>query len=298
MDWQTAPLDWNRIRAFLATAETGSLSAAARALGLTQPTLGRQIAALERELGVVLFERAGRGLVLTPTARDLLEHVRAMGEAAGRMALTATGRSQVIEGPIRITASEVYAAHILPPIIAGLRAAHPGITVEIIATNRTADLLRREADIAIRNAETREPELIARKVGEDRGRPYSTPAYRASLGAPRAWQDLAAANFVGMGDGAAFLQGLRAYGMEATAAQLPVQADSHLVHWELVKHGLGIGFMTEAVGDAEPLVCRVLPDQPPIIFPVWLATHRELHTSRRVRVVFDLLAEALRGFGA
>ncbi len=293
MDWHATRLDWNRIRAFLATAEAGSLSAAARALGLTQPTLGRQIAALERELGVALFERAGRGLVLTPTAEALLDHVRAMGEAAGRLALAATGHSQLIEGPIRITASEVYAAHVLPPIIANLRAAHPGITVEILATNRAADLLRREADIAIRNFASREPELIVRKVGEDRGRAYATPDYLSRLGALRGWQDLEQAEFVGFGEGAAFIEGMRPFGLHLTERQLTVQADSHLVHWALVKQGAGIGFITEAVGDAEPLVRRALPEAAPIVFPIWLATHRELHTSRRVRVVFDLLAAAL-----
>ncbi len=293
MDWNATKLDWNRIRAFLATAEAGSLSAAARALGLTQPTLGRQIAALERELGVALFERAGRGLVLTPTAAALLDHVRTMGAAAGRLALAATGQSQRIEGPIRITATEACAAHVLPPIVTRLRAAHPGITVEIRATNRTADLLRREADIAIRNVDPREPELIARKVGEDRGRPYATPGYRSNLGHPRVWNDLAQAEFVAFGETAGFIEGMCALGLPVTAPQLPVQVDSYLVHWELVKQGAGIGFNTEAVGDAEPLVCRVLPDAAPIVFPIWLVTHRELHTSRRVRVVFDLLCDAL-----
>ncbi|WP_431285610.1 LysR family transcriptional regulator [Humitalea sp. 24SJ18S-53] len=293
MDWNTTPLDWNRIRAFLATAEAGSLSAAARALGLTQPTLGRQIAALERELGVALFERAGRGLVLTPTAGALLDHVRAMGEAAGRLALAATGQSQRIEGPIRITATEAYAAHVLPPIVTRLRAAHSGITVEIRAIDRTADLLRREADIAIRNFGPREPDLIARKVGEDRGRPYATPDYLSRLGHPRCWHDLAQAEFVGFGETAEFIEGMRALGMGLTARQIPVQVDSYLVHWALVKQGAGIGFMMESVGDAEPLVRRVLPEAAPIVFPVWLVTHRELHTSRRVRVVFDLLADAL-----
>ncbi|MGG5885601.1 LysR family transcriptional regulator [Falsiroseomonas sp. HC035] len=293
MDWNATPLDWNRIRAFLATAEAGSLSAAARALGLTQPTLGRQIAALERELGVALFERAGRGLVLTPTAGTLLDHVRAMGEAAGRLGLAATGVSQRIEGPIQITATEACAAHVMPPIVARLRAAHPGITVEIRATDRTADLLRREADIAIRNFEPREPELIARKVGEDRGRPYASPSHLSKLGHPRGWDDLKRAQFVAFGEAADFIEGGRALGLHLTAQQLPVQVDSYLVHWELVKQGVGIGFATEAVGDAEPRVCRVLPEAAPIIFPIWLVTHRELHTSRRVRVVFDLLADAL-----
>ena len=293
MDWNATQLDWNRVRAFLATAEAGSLSAAARALGLTQPTLGRQIAALERELGVVLFERAGRGLVLTPTAGALLDHVRMMGEAAGRLALAATGQSQRIEGPIRITATEACAAQVLPPIIARLRAAYPGITVDIRATNRTVDLLRREADIAIRNFDPREPELIARKVGEDRGRPYATPGYLGKLGHPRGWADLMQAAFVGFGDASDFIEGGRALGLHLTSQQVPVHVDSYLVHWELVKQGAGIGFNTEAVGDAEPLVRRVLPEAAPIVFPIWLVTHRELHTSRRVRVVFDLLVDAL-----
>ena len=292
MDLHGRRLDWNHVRSFLAISEAGSLSAAARELGLTQPTLGRQLAALERELGVALFERIGRGLSPTPTAQALLEHARPMGEAAGRLALAANGRSQVIEGPIRITASEVYAAHVLPPVIAALRSAYPGISVEIIATNRAADLLRREADIAIRNFATTEPELIARKVAEDRGRPYATPDCITRLKHPRGWTDLAATDFVGVGDAAAFVEGLRRFGIEG-AAPLMVQADSHEVHWALVRQGLGVGFTTETIGDAEPAVRRVLPDIAPVIFPVWLATHRELHTSRRVRVVFDLLAEAL-----
>lgn len=293
MDRHAAHLDWNRIRAFLATAEAGSLSAAARLLGLTQPTLGRQVTALEADLGVVLFERAGRGLVLTPTGRDLLDQVRPMAEAAARLALVATGRSQAIEGPVRITATEACAAHVLPPLVAQLRAAHPGITVEILATNRTADLLRREADIAIRHVASRDADLIVRKVGEDRGRPYATPAVIDRLGRPAAWQDLANADFVGFGDPDDFVDGMRALGMDIARRQVPVVVDSYLVHWELVRQGAGIGFINEAVGDAEPAVRRVLPDAAPIVFPVWLATHRELHTSRRIRVVFDLLADAL-----
>ncbi len=293
MDRHAAQLDWNRLRAFLATAETGSLSAAARQLGLTQPTLGRQVTALEQALGAVLFERAGRGLVLTPTGRDLLEHLRPMAESAARFALVAAGRSQAIEGPIRITTTEAYAAHVLPPVIARLRAAHPGIQVEIMATNRTADLLRREADIAIRNAAPGDAELVARKVGDDRGRPYAAPAVLARLDRPKTLQDLAVAGFVGFGDVEAFIEGVRRFGLHLSRAQLPVLADSYLVHWELVRQGAGVGFMAEAVGDADPAVRRALPDAAPIVFPVWLVTHRELHTSRRIRVAFDLLADAL-----
>ena len=117
MDWRSVTFDWNRARAFLVTAEEGSLSAAARALGMAQPTLGRQVSALERELGVALFERVGRGLALTPSGLELVEHVRAMGDAASRVSLTASGQSQSVEGTIRIAVTDIYAVFVLPPIV-------------------------------------------------------------------------------------------------------------------------------------------------------------------------------------
>ncbi|CAH0248428.1 LysR family transcriptional regulator [Roseomonas sp. CECT 9278] len=293
MDWRSVTFDWTCARAFLALAEEGSLSAAARVLGLTQPTIGRQVAALEAQLGLALVERAGRGLVLTPGGADLVDHLRAMGAAAERVALAAAGRSQVIEGLIRITASEVYSAFLLPPVIATLRAAHPGIAVEVVATNHPTDLLRREADIAIRNFASTQPEVIARHLRDDAARPYATPAVIAALGRPRSMADLAGATFLGFADNDMLMDGLRAMGAPVTRQNFPVVTDSHLVQWEFVKRGAGIGLITEAVGDAEPLVRRVLPDAPPITFPMWLATHRDLHTSRRVRTVFDLLAAEL-----
>src|SRR5437870_10522037 len=130
MDWRSLKFDWNHAKAFLATAQEGSLSAAARALGMAQPTLGRQVDALEAELGVVLFERVGRGFTLTPSGLELLDHVRAMGEAANRVSLSAAGQAQSIEGTICIAASETYAAMLLPPIVAKLRQAEPGIHIE------------------------------------------------------------------------------------------------------------------------------------------------------------------------
>jgi DNA-binding transcriptional LysR family regulator len=295
MDWRSLAFDWTAARALLALAEEGSLSAAARALGLTQPTIGRQVAALEAELGLALVERVGRGLVLTPGGREVVEHLRAMAEAAARVSRAAAGRSQVIEGAIRITASEVYAAFLLPPVIARLRAAHPGITVEIVASNQPTDLLRREADIAIRNFASTQPEVIALRLRDDAARPYATPAVIAALGAPRGMADLGDATFLGFANTDVLIDGLRTLGAPVTRRNFPVVTDSHLVQWEFVRRGAGIGLITEAVGDADPAVRRVLPDAPPITFPMWLATHRDLHTSRRVRTVFDLLAAELSG---
>jgi DNA-binding transcriptional LysR family regulator len=293
MDWSTVRFDWNRARAFLVTAEEGSLSAAARALGMTQPTLGRQVNALEEELGVVLFERVGRGLTLTAGGVDLLDHVRGMGEAANHVSLAASGQSQTIEGSICITASEVISAFLLPPVLARLRRTYPGVDIKLVASNAVQDLRRREADIAIRSGRPTDPSLIATRLRDTPARLYATRSYLKQIGNPTTVADLRRADFIGFGEDERFLQGLNAMGFDLTAKNFPIQTANHMVLWELVKNGLGIGAIIDEVGDAEPLVRRVLPSLAPIPVPAWLVSHREVHTSRRVRMVFDLLAEHL-----
>lgn len=295
MDWRSVKFDWNRARAFLLTAEEGSLSAAARALGMAQPTLGRQVDALESELGVVLFERGGRGLVLTASGVELLEHVRHMGEAAGRLSLAAAGQSQSIEGTVCIAASEIHAAFLLPPILRLLRRRQPGIEIEVVASSRSSDLRRREADIAIRNYQPTEPDLIGRKIRDQEARLYASPGYLEEIGTPQLPYDLRKADFIsidGSGSGM-FIKGLNRFGLSLTERNFPIVAENYLVMWAMVKQGLGIGVMDSTIGDAEPLVRRALPELEPLMFPIWLVAHRELNTSRRVRVVFDLLAAEL-----
>ena len=293
MDWRSVTFDWNRARAFLVTAEEGSLSAAARALGVAQPTLGRQVAALERELGVTLFQRVGRGLVLTASGLELMEHVRVMGNAASLMSLTASGQSQSIEGAICISATEAYAAFLLPPIVEKLRHSAPGITIEIVASNAVSDLRRREADIAIRHVRPTDQDLIAKRMPDEAAQLYATPAYLDRIGNPQTMADCCEAEFVGFDRNEPLLEGLNARGFTLTSGNFPVLTGSHLVHWELVKRGVGIGVMPLQIGDAEPSVTRVLPDMDPFEIPVWLVAHRELNTSRRVRLVFDLLSQEL-----
>jgi DNA-binding transcriptional LysR family regulator len=293
MEWRSTKFDWNRARAFLVTAEEGSLSAAARALGVAQPTLGRQVDALEEELGVILFERVGRGFTLTPSGLDLLDHVRAMGAAANLVSLSAAGNAQSIEGTVRVTASEAHAAILLPPIIAKLRLSHPGIHVDIIASSVTSDLRRREADIAVRNYQPTEPDLIARKVRDIPARLYATPDLIQRIGNPKLPYDLKDADFINIDRTGAFVKGMHSLGINLTERNFPILCENYLVMWELVKQGLGIGVQDGVIGDKEPLVRRVLPDLEPLIFSMWLVTHREVNTSRRIRVVFDLLAEEL-----
>ncbi len=293
MDWRSVKFDWNRARAFLVTAEEGSLSAAARALGMAQPTLGRQVNGLENELGVILFERVGRGLTLTPSGLELLDYVRDMGNAAGRVSLAASGHSQSIEGTICITASEIYSAFLLPPIIAKLRQEAPGIAVEIVASNAAVDLRRREADIAIRSFRPTQPDLIAKKVKDDPARLYATSQYLARIGNPKSPAELSKANFIGFDTTDMVVNGLNKLGLSLTQKNFPVITANHLVQLELVKQGVGIGIFPESVARNEPLFEQALPELDPLVFPIWLTTHRELNNSRRVRIVFDLLAEEL-----
>jgi DNA-binding transcriptional LysR family regulator len=293
MNWAAISFDWNQVRAFLATVEEGSLSAAARALRLTQPTLGRQVAALEEALGVVLFERIGRSLALTPSGLELLDHVREMGEAANRISLAASGRSQAIEGVVRITASDAMSACFLPPVLQHLREVAPGIEVEIVASNALRDLRRREADIAIRHVRPDQPDLIARLVRETTAHLYAAPAYLDRVGRPMEKADMGRFDFIGFEDNKVLLNGLNALGLTLTRANFPLVADSGVVAWEMVKQGLGIGVMMHELAELTPEVEQVLPEIDPIPVPIWLTTHRELHTSRRIRLVYDLLAQAL-----
>ncbi|MBO6918890.1 MAG: LysR family transcriptional regulator [Rhizobiaceae bacterium] len=290
MDWKSVKFDWNRARAFLVTAEEGSLSAAAKALGMAQPTLGRQVDALEEELGVILFERLGRGLSLTPSGHELLSHVRSMGEAASQMSLAATGRSEALEGSICITATEVTAIYDLAPIIAKLRKIHPGVEVEVAASDDSKDLRRREADIAMRNYRPKENDLVARKIGEEVAMLYASADYIEKYGVPNKLRDLRNHKFVGFDGSDEMVKQLSSIGLEISDDNITVRAGNHMVHWELTKAGVGIGIMPERVGDLEPKVRSIMPSFRKMVYPVWLVAHRELHTSRRIRTVFDFIA--------
>ncbi|MBX2796211.1 MAG: LysR family transcriptional regulator [Myxococcales bacterium] len=293
MDWRSIGFDWNRARAFLVTAEEGSFSAAARALGMAQPTIGRQVAALEQELGVLLFERVGASLELTEAGLGLVEHVRVMADAANRVSLSATGQATSIEGTVCITASELVTAFLLAGPLVELRVQHPSIEIELVASNQVRDLQRREADIAIRNVAPTRPDLIARNVGARRARAYASPAYVARVGDPGTPEGLENAELFGFADKNVMIEVLAGLGVALTPDNFSIVVDNHLVQWELTKAGLGICFAMEEVGDAEPRVQRVLTELPPLPVPMWLTAHRELRTSRRIRVVFDLLAQAL-----
>ena len=293
MDWQSISYDWNHVRAFLVAAEEGSFSAASRALGLTQPTLGRQVAALEGRLGVTLFERLGRSLSLTQSGLELLDHVRAMGDAASRVSLTASGQSQSIEGRVCITATDVMSMYLLPKAMKQLRKVAPGIKVEVVASNDVRDLRRREADIAIRHGRPEQPDLIAKLLRETSIHLYASTGYLDQRGRPSSPEDLSDATFIGFDQSDRLPLRLNELGLTLTKENFKLVSESGAVAWEMVKQGLGIGVMAKDIAERTPGVECVLPDLGPITVPIWLVTHRELHTSRRIRLVFDILTEHL-----
>lgn len=293
MEWSAAQFDWNRAKAFLVTAEEGSLSAAARALGMSQPTVGRQVAALELELGVSLFDRVGKSLVLTPSGLELVDHVRQMAEAAMRVSMAASGQSQQLDGEVCITAIDSIAALCLPRILHKIRRQYPGILIEVLASNELSNLGRREADIAIRNVQPTHPDLVAMKVCDVAARLYGAKEYLDRLGRPLSIDTLNAAQYTGFDRGDGMVETLKRYGITLPQEAISVVSENHLVQWECIRQGLAIGMMMEAVGDTEPRVERVLPEAPPIVFPIWLVAHQQLRSSRRIRVVFDTLSESL-----
>ena len=294
MTWKSVKFDWNHIRAFLVTAEEGTLSAAAKALGLTQPTLSRQVYALESELKLTLFERVGQRLVLTNSGLELLEHARSMGNAALDFSLAASGQSQQIEGSVIISAGELTAAYMLPKIIAKLRKQEPGIDIEVVVTNEPSDLKRREADIAIRSFHPKQHDLIAKKIGDEVIWLYATPEYLASLPKISSYAELSNKQIIGFDSSSAVSDVLNNQGWQLSKDSFPLVTSFQLLQLALCKEGQGFIFYPEQMGDLEPSLVRAYEHLGPVMtLPVWLVCHQELRTSLRVRRVFDFIATEL-----
>lgn len=285
-------MDWNHIRAFHTTAVAGSLSAAARQLGLTQPTLSRQVVALEADLGVTLFERRGRKLVLTQTGMELLDHIRIMGDAADTLVVAASGRAQEIGGRVCISATDVSAAYLLPSIVARIRSEAPQITIAIVAANEISDLHRGEADIAIRNVRPDRPGLVGRHIRDSDAGFFASADWVARNGLPGGPADLANAAMMGFDD-PRFAGHLREIGIPIATDDLRIVSESSFVIWEMAKRGMGVAVMLHEVAERTPGMVNLLPDMAPVPVPIWLVTHEELQSSPRIRLVQAIMAEEL-----
>lgn len=295
MKWTTVSFDWNHIRAFLVTAEEGTLSAAAKSLGLTQPTLSRQVYALEVELNVMLFERVGQRLVLTSSGLELLEHARQMGDAALDFSLSATGQSQAIEGSVTLSVSELTAAYMLPKIVAKLRKEEPGIELEVVVTNEASDLKRREADIAIRNFHPKQNDLIAKRLGNEVIRLYGTQSYLDDIPPFVNHSELEDIQIIAFDRSKQITDLLNKQGWNLSKQNFALITSNQMFQLALCKEGQGLIFLPEEIGDQEIGLVRAFPNMGAIMqLPIWLVCHQELRTSLRVRRVFDFISDGFK----
>ena len=290
----TNAFDWSLIRSFLAALDHGSLLGAARVVKTSQPTLGRHIAELESQLGVVLFERTGRGLVPTATALQLAEAARGMEAGAAQLTRMLTGAQAQTTGTVRITASQPVAVQLMPPLLARMRLSLPDIQVELVSSNQVSNLLRREADIAIRMVRPDQGTLVAKKIGNVSVGAYAHRSYLGRRNTIRVPVDLLQHDLIGNDTDVSILRGFQSMGYTVGPQAFALRTDDLVVQWQAVRAGLGIGFVAAYMARTEPDVVQVLQDVLPIPeLPMWLAVHREIRTNKRIRAVYDFLADAL-----
>ncbi|MCG9725093.1 LysR family transcriptional regulator [Vibrio brasiliensis] len=291
MDWKHIQFDWNRARAFLVVAEEGSFSAAGRAMNISQPTLGRQIAAFEQELNVTLFERVGKKLVLTESGSKLYQHVSQMAESANQMLLTALGQDENIAGDVSISLTELDAFFRFPPLISQLREYAPNINVELIVSNQVSDLKRREADIAIRYQRPTDLDLIARKIGHETVHLYGNKSLVQSF-SNKSPSEVSNVQIIGFERGERLKQHLNESGWLLKHNPFNMICSNQLVQWQLAQHTSSLILVPDHIAQYNPNLTIAFKDHfKPFELDAWLVCHRELHTNKRVKLVFDFLAK-------
>lgn len=290
---------WDLYRTFLAVLREGSLSAAARHLGLAQPTVGRHVDALEQAVGQQLFTRSLHGLMPTPAALELGPYAETLQATASALLRAASASVAEVAGTVRVTASEVIGVEVLPPILAALQETHPGLTIEIVLSNAVEDLLRRDADIAVRMVAPMQEALVAQRVGFVPLGLHARRDYLERHGVPHTPADLERHRLIGFDRETAivrrFMAGAAAQGLAGfTRARFALRTDNDLAQLALIRAGAGIGFCQLAVARRSPELVRILPEVNGLVLDTWVAMHENLRRSPRCRVVFDALVAGLR----
>jgi DNA-binding transcriptional LysR family regulator len=285
--------DWALVRSFLAVLDAGSLMGAARRVGARQPTLSRHVAELEAQLGTPLFERTGRGVTPTAAALAIADAARQMQHGADTLARALQRTRDATGGSVRLTTSQVAATWLLPPVLAELQRAEPGIAVALVASNELSNLLRREADIAVRMVRPVQASLVARKIAELPIVAAAHTSYLARFGTPRRPADLLRHRLIGYDRDDTIVRGFARLGLPLERETFPLRTDDQVAYGRLVASGAGIGFVAAYNLASWPGVQPLLPMLaiPPL--PCWLAVHREIRGNRVVRRVYDFLADAI-----
>jgi DNA-binding transcriptional LysR family regulator len=288
--------DWTLYRSFLAVMREGSLSAAARALGMTQPSVGRHVRQLEVTLDVALFARSPRGLVPTDVAHELRPHAQAMAAASSALRRTASAGPGDVRGVVRVTASEVVGVEVLPPMLAAFREQHPGIVIELSLSNRQEDMLRRDADIAIRMVRPSQDALVARHVGKVALGLFAHQRYLAAHGRPRRAVALTAHALIGFDHEAPYIRRLRPPGFPYLREYFSLRTDSDLAILAAIRAGYGIGICQVGIARRDPQLVRLLPRELAPGLDTWVVMHEDLRRSLRTRTLFAYLADALKAY--
>jgi DNA-binding transcriptional LysR family regulator len=288
--------NWDLARAFLAVVRAGSLSGAARALGLTQPTVGRQVEEFEAQLGVPLFTRSRHGVKPTQAALDLVPQVETMAAAMAALRRAASAESEAARGTVRLTASELMGAAVLPPMLTRFHEAHPGVAIELVLSNRIEDLLRHEADIAVRMVRPDQAALVARHIGPVPISLYAHRGYAARHGLPKSLEELGRHTLIGFDASPWGTAYLAEQGVSVTRDRFNLRTDSDLAQLAALRAGYGIGGCQEALARGDPDLVAVMPGAFRLMLDCWLVMHEDLRTSRRVRLLFDRLAAELTAY--
>ncbi|NYE60162.1 DNA-binding transcriptional LysR family regulator [Duganella sp. 1224] len=292
--------NWDLYRSFLSVLKEGSLSGAARALGLTQPTVGRHIDALEQTLGLSLFTRSQAGFIATEAAHALQPYAETLAAASSALLRAASGLGRgadaAIQGMVRVTASEVVSVEVLPPLLARLRESHPGITVQLAVSNRIENLLRRDADIAVRMQRPEQDVLVARRVGNIELGFHAHRRYLERHGIPRTWEEIARHALIGIETENAFTRKLQPLLGNLAANQFALRSDSDLVHLASIRAGIGIGICQVRLAARDPDLVRVAPDLLTIPLDTWLAMHENLRGNPACAAVYTALAAGLEDY--
>lgn len=285
---------WDDQRIFLAVLEEGSLSAAARRLGLSHPTVRARIEALEDSLGTVLFTRSVNGLTPTETAEALRAPARAMAMASDLFVRHASGPAGEVAGTVRISVPEFMGIEVVPTMLAKLREAHPAIRIELSLSNAPADLLAQEVDVAVRTVAPRQEALVARKVASIALGFFASRSYVDRRGSPASFAELANHDLIGPDRNRADLELAQKLGSAFSRDRFVVRTDSHPAQLAAARAGLGIAVAQRPVGASDPGLIPILPDVDIAVLETWIVTHENLAKVPRVRAVFDSLVESFQ----
>ena len=289
-------MDWALVQAFLAVAEEGSLSAAARRLGASQPTLGRQVKALEASVGAPLFNRHARGLSVTEFGLAILPAAQAMHHAMNEIRVAATARETDLSGTVRITASRNTSFYVLPKILAKARQAFPEIQLDLIATDESENLIYGASDIALRMYRPKQLELVTKFIGEIDLGVFAAKSYLDRVGRPKSFEDLMALEFIGFDTDMRLINGMREHGLQAERSDFPLRTDDVVLQWEMLAEGCGLCFCQVHYGAADPRVEQLDLPIPVPSLPIWLTANGAIRHTPRIRAIWDFLAAELPAF--